>query len=288
MKLLKIFTASFEESLNFEDDELLKWMKQDVEQPEHKEHPIVLFIISIALIAFNYGVARSINSDFFKDSLFPKIEFNFLPMWVFYAFLFVYIAFWLFSHYKRYNSNRIFWIHMNANNLLIWLTIEVSLAFFTCLFKIYPVWIWVLIIILLVLVIALMLRNQNKAIKQILFEADNKTSKRQSKILKYLVYVISTGIGVYMIIKTLFPSLIRSQNTDVNLLGLSLFLPIILLLLCLVEIYLEFPFILQNYYKMKYAEDYREWYGKNTKEWYGEKYFNKHIKGTEKEKKDEY
>ncbi|MDO2410327.1 hypothetical protein QUB72_02590 [Enterococcus faecium] len=51
------------------------------------------------------------------------------------------------------------------------------------------------------------------------------------------------------------------------------------------EAYLFFPYLLHGYYKYKYPEEYREWEGKTQLEWYGEKYFNKHIKGTEKEEK---
>lgn len=51
------------------------------------------------------------------------------------------------------------------------------------------------------------------------------------------------------------------------------------------EIYIEFPYQVQGYYKRKYAEEYRQWQGKSQIEWYGEKYFNKHILGTSKENK---
>lgn len=50
MRKPKIFTATFEESLNFEDDPLLKWHNQDVEQPNHRERPVLLFIIACICI----------------------------------------------------------------------------------------------------------------------------------------------------------------------------------------------------------------------------------------------
>lgn len=50
----------------------------------------------------------------------------------------------------------------------------------------------------------------------------------------------------------------------------------------LMESYLLFPCITEGYYSNKYAEEYRDWEGKTKIEWYGEKYFDKHIEGTEK------
>lgn len=48
-----------------------------------------------------------------------------------------------------------------------------------------------------------------------------------------------------------------------------------------------FPCIIQGYYLHKYSEEYRDLEGKTQLEWYGEKYFNKYIKGTNKEEKNE-
>lgn len=51
------------------------------------------------------------------------------------------------------------------------------------------------------------------------------------------------------------------------------------------QAYLLFPYLLHGYYRHKYSEEYRNLEGQTQLEWYGEKYFNKHIKGTDKEEK---
>ncbi|MDY4307790.1 hypothetical protein SNF32_13020 [Enterococcus mundtii] len=51
------------------------------------------------------------------------------------------------------------------------------------------------------------------------------------------------------------------------------------------QAYLFLPYLLRGYYRHKYSEEYRNLEGKTQLEWYGEKYFNKHIKGTDKEEK---
>jgi len=85
MRKPKIFTATFEESLNFEDDPLLKWHNQDVEQPNHRERPVLLFIIACIFILMLYGVHRITGSLTIKrpDSPVPKADINFSPAWLF-------------------------------------------------------------------------------------------------------------------------------------------------------------------------------------------------------------
>lgn len=69
----------------------------------------------------------------------------------------------------------------------------------------------------------------------------------------------------------------------ISMLGMWLAMDIVIIF---AESYLYFPYLLQGYYKQKYAEQYRDLEGKAQLEWYGEKYFNKHIKGTAKEIKE--
>ncbi|KKW74526.1 hypothetical protein [Lactococcus cremoris] len=56
MKRLKIFTATFEESMNFEDDPLLNWQNKYINSSTDNEKPILLFIISILLIILLYVI----------------------------------------------------------------------------------------------------------------------------------------------------------------------------------------------------------------------------------------
>jgi len=60
---------------------------------------------------------------------------------------------------------------------------------------------------------------------------------------------------------------------------------LVILVIIAMEIYIEFSYQVQGYYKRKYTEEYRKWQGKSQIEWYGERYFNKHILGTSKEDK---
>lgn len=53
--------ASFEESLNLQDDNLLKYMIGDVEKPGVKEKPILLKFLSIVFIGLLYSMCLLIK-----------------------------------------------------------------------------------------------------------------------------------------------------------------------------------------------------------------------------------
>ncbi|MDY4307791.1 hypothetical protein SNF32_13025 [Enterococcus mundtii] len=88
---------------------------------------------------------------------------------------------------------------------------------------------------------------------------------------------------VVMVWKIVFPDS-DEVRTDfvgfISTLGLWIAMNIVMIF---GEAYLFFPYLLHGYYKHKYSEEYRNFEGKTQLEWYGEKYFNKHIKGTDKE-----
>ena len=52
----KLFNASFEESLNLLDDNLVKYMINDVERPVVREKPVLLKFLAILFILLLYGM----------------------------------------------------------------------------------------------------------------------------------------------------------------------------------------------------------------------------------------
>ncbi|EHK9412244.1 DUF4176 domain-containing protein, partial [Enterococcus faecalis] len=86
----KLFNATFEQSLNLEDDKLIKYMQKDVERPDVKEKPILLKVLAVVMIMLLYGIA--VLADFStkysdKNSFLQKGSINFLPISLFWLFL---------------------------------------------------------------------------------------------------------------------------------------------------------------------------------------------------------
>ncbi|EGO8791966.1 hypothetical protein ACFJYJ_13230 [Enterococcus faecalis] len=61
----KLFNATFEQSLNLEDDKLIKYMQKDVERPDVKEKPILLKVLAVVTYytaTTNISIQRNIEN----------------------------------------------------------------------------------------------------------------------------------------------------------------------------------------------------------------------------------
>ncbi|MDR0299594.1 MAG: hypothetical protein LBI13_05880 [Streptococcaceae bacterium] len=293
MKKPKILTATFEESLNFEDDPLLKWQNNDVEQPSHNEKPVLLFAVTLVLIFLLYGMYRfseSLIYHHYRDSPISKEDINFLPSEVFWIGLVLFVSFWIYTYFKRNKRDHLFWTHINSNNMLIWMTLELNLLFVTMLFKNLTVWGILIMYALLGLIIFLFIRSQIRSIEKILFSLSriNTSEKRvQNKVIKYILESGGMIVLTYIVLKIIFPNILSLKVSVNGAMTVVVSCFIFNLIVIAIEICVEFPFQLQGYYRRKYTEEYRKWEGKKQHEWYGKKYFEKHIKGTNKEDKTE-
>jgi len=129
--------------------------------------------------------------------------------------------------------------------------------------------------------------SKKRAIEKILFGETNKRNtidKVANSLFKFFSIYGLALLGIYQVFKSIF----REQLESAFDIGpeLTTFSGIIVFLIIetLMLVYIFFPTIIQIFYHVKYSEELRELEGKSQLEWYGEKYFLKHIKGTEREK----
>lgn len=138
MKNSKIFSATFEQSLNLQDDKLIKYMKKDVEQPGKKEKPILVKILAILLVSLQYGFVKFTEYGIKhpdKNSFLPTPTFNFLPISVFIIMLSMYLVIWTVTLLKRYKELKLYFSYINTVNMLIMLLITLNLMFITFFLK---------------------------------------------------------------------------------------------------------------------------------------------------------
>lgn len=284
----KLFNATFEQSLNLEDDKLIKYMQKDVERPDVKEKPILLKVLAVVMIMLLYGIA--VLADFStkysdKNSFLQKGSINFLPISLFWLFLGIYVLVWIYTLLKRYDASKFFCAYVNSVNILIWLVVELNLLFVTLFLKSLTIF-GVIILISIIMAIGYKIFGIKKvALENVLYETI-KRKKADRNLNKLIEFVMKYGWGIILIViiwKAIFPNA-GDTRTDmvgfVEMIGMWVILDIGFIA---AVAYLFFPYLLHGYYKYKYAEEYRKWEGKTQLEWYGEKYFNKHIKGTKKE-----
>ncbi|EJZ8467044.1 DUF4176 domain-containing protein, partial [Enterococcus faecalis] len=172
---------------------------------------------------------------------------------------------------------------------LIWLSIEANLFFITFFLK--PLTVVGMIVLLgsIVLIGYVILRSKKRSLENVLYDTEGKKDKLDEFLEKIIKVVMKYGwivVIVVMIWKILFPGSNEVRTDVVGFIGAIGMWSVIDIGIIVAESYLFLPYLLHGYYKAKYPEEYREWEGKSQIEWYGEKYYNKHIKGTEKEKKD--
>ena len=83
-------------------------------------------------------------------------------------------------------------------------------------------------------------------------------------------------LGLAVIIKIILSHSGIAVSQSLTLLGMFLTWIIIDIGLLAMVIFMEFPFFLEGYYKIKYPEEYRDWEGKSVEDWYGKRYLKKH------------
>ena len=129
-----------------------------------------------------------------------------------------------------------------------------------------------------------------RSVNKQLLAIETKTDKVDIFIQRIMKFLMKYGgIAVIMVIlwKFVFPETTGVRTDVIGFFGMIFLWFIIDIAIITMEMHLLLPYLLYGYYKYKYPEEYREWENKSQLEWYGEKYFNKHIKGTNLEKKME-
>ncbi|MGX7243911.1 DUF4176 domain-containing protein [Enterococcus quebecensis] len=287
MKQKNIMTASFEKSLNLSDDNFIKYMIEDTKERKifNGKSKIGVTLISIFLIGILYVLAifstKGIETPF-KDSPVPQPTINFLPIWLFGILLIVWFAFWGYSSSKSYLNEKMFANFFNAHNFLIWIVIEANLLFLTFFLKSLT------IIGIIILFGYTILISKKQSLEKQLFNIKSETNKVDNTMHKIIHYMLKYGwliILLWIVWKFIFPNTDGARTDMMGFIGIVAMWIAIDIGFIVLEAYLFLPYLLYGYYRYKYPEEYRDWEGKTQIEWYGEKYFNKHIKGTEKEEK---
>lgn len=286
MKLPKIMTASFEESLVLLDDNLVTYMVKDVEKPGVKDKPILLRIITILLIALLFGISKLItylinHPD--PDSPVSQPKINFFPSSVFYLMLTIFIVIWLITLIKRTKNTKYFFGYMNATNYVLWLIIATNLFFLTFFFKSLTI-LGVIVFFALVTIIGyLVVRSKLRALSQQLFQTEqinNKLDDLMDKLVKFLIKYGWVAVVLVVLWQFIFPGTTGIRTDFLGVISILAMWFVMDIGIVVVKCYLFLPYLLYGYYKYKYPEDYRLWEEKTQIAWYGKKYFDKHIKGT--------
>ena len=290
MKSMKksIFKASFEESLNLEDDGFLQYQLKEqnkkVSTPPSnifgyfKNALLYSILILIFPIGFNFLLlvfSTMLFSSDPKDLALPISNHNFLTAEVYVIGLFIWLLFVLIGKFIKPFFILPYRTHFHVITSLIWFVIEFDLAALgLALPFLTNLGIFVLVCIFLTL-IYWMLRTELRSLKKRMY-GEVKSPTLLDKIAKGIAIYGAGILGLAVIVNFIFKAFSINFSSSVTVLGLFIFWILSNIGVIAMIVFMEFPFFLEGYYKWKYPEEYREWEGKAVEEWYGKKYLKKH------------
>ena len=290
MKKKSIFSASFEESLNLEDDGFLQYQKGNVFsklETYYREgksklvlhiQNIVFTLIGPVIINFMILVfSLSLHNSDPKDLRLPIYQHPLLTAEVYLVCFLIWVFIILIGKVFRKAFILPYRNHFHVITFLIWLSLEFNLLAIDMSLPTLSIWMVAAIFVFITILAYFMFSLEIESLKKLMYGNGSGSSLRNKIAKKIAIYGMSfLGIGV--IINFIIKSFSIKFSTSLEGLGLLITWIILNIAVIAILIYIEFPSYLQAFYKWKYPEEYREWEGKTVEEWYGMKYLKKHKK----------
>ena len=288
MKKKSIFSASFEESLNLEDDGFLQYQKGNVFsklETYYREgksklvlhiQNIVFTLIGPVIINFMILVfSLSLHDSDPKDLRLPIYQHPLLTAEVYLVCFLIWVFIILIGKVFRKAFILPYRNHFHVITFLIWLSLEFNLLAIDMSLPTLSIWMVAAIFVFITILAYFMFSLEIESLKKLMYGNGSGSSLRNKIANKIAIYGMSfLGIGV--IINFIIKSFSIKFSTLLEGLGLLITWIILNIAVVAMLIYIEFPSYLQAFYKWKYPEEYREWEGKSVEEWYGKKYLKKY------------
>ena len=285
-----LFKASFEESLNLEDDGFLQYQKGNVFSKLETYYmegksKLVLHIQNIVLtligpIIINFMIlvfSLSLHNSDPKDLRLPIYQHPLLTAEVYLVCFLIWVFIILIGKVFRKAFILPYRNHFHVITFLIWLSLEFNLLAIDMSLPTLSIWMVAAIFVFITILAYFMFSLEIESLKKLMYGNGSGSSLRNKIAKKIAIYGMSfLGIGV--IINFIIKSFSIKFSTSLEGLGLLITWVILNIAVIAMLIYIEFPSYLQAFYKWKYPEEYREWEGKTVEEWYGMKYLKKHKK----------
>ena len=283
-----IFKASFEESLNLEDDGFLQYQKQDyynkLGKAFKKGRPsfwfgIKTFILSLLFpIGANFmllAVTLSLQNSDPKDLRLPVSQYPLLTVELYLICLLIWLLLVLMGKFFKRTFILPYRYRFHIITFIIWFVFEFNLLATTMSLPILSIWGILVFFGLLAFLAYVMLRTELRSLKKRMY-GEVKSPTLLDKIAKGIAIYGAGILGLAVIVNFIFKAFSINFSSSVTVLGLFIFWILSNIGVIAMIVFMEFPFFLEGYYKWKYPEEYREWEGKTVEEWYGKKYLKKH------------
>lgn len=276
-----LFKASFEESLNLEDDVFLQYQKGNVFsklETYYREgksklvlhiQNIVFTLIGPVIINFMILVfSLSLHDSDPKDLRLPIYQHPLLTAEVYLVCFLIWVFIILIGKVFRKAFILPYRNHFHVITFLIWLSLEFNLLAIDMSLPTLSIWMVAAIFVFITILAYFMFSLEIESLKKLMYGNGSGSSLRNKIANKIAIYGMSfLGIGV--IINFIIKSFSIKFSTLLEGLGLLITWIILNIAVIAMLIYIEFPSYLQAFYKWKYPEEYRQWEGRTVEEWYG-------------------
>lgn len=283
-----IFKASFEESLNLEDDEFVQYQNKDVFsriEKYYKEgkatirlHIWNLIGVMVGPIFFNFMIFVFSLSLYDSDSKDLRFPISGSPILTADVYLICFLL-WLFIILVGKGLKRTYILpyrnHFHVLTYLIWLGLEFNLLMIDICLSILSVWVIIGILVCTFILSLFMVSFEINSIKETMYRERNEPTLH-SKISKKILTYGGGVLGLAVITNFILKSFSVNVSDSMGVLGVLLIWIIMNIAFLFLLIFIEFPTYLLALYKWKYPEEYRDWEGKSVEDWYGKKYLKKH------------
>ena len=288
MKKKSIFKASFEESLNLEDDGFIQYQLKEQNKKVSKTpsnivgyfknallYGVLTLIFPIGLNFLLFAFSIMLHSSDPKDLTIPISNHNFLTAPVYVIGLLIWLSFVLIGKALKPLFIIPYRTHFHVTTFLIWFVIEFDLATLGLALPFITTLGFFALVCIFLTLIYWMLRTEFKSLKSRMYGEVN-TPTLLDKIAKGISIYGAGILGLGVIINYILKSLSINFSPSVTLFGLFICWIVMNIGIIAMLIFMEFPYFLYAYYKWKYPEEYRDWEGKSVEDWYGKRYLKKH------------
>lgn len=287
MKKKSIFSASFEESLNLEDDGFIQYQLKEQDKKVSKTprnivgyfknallYGVLTLIFPIGLNFLLFAFSIMLHSSDPKDLALPLSNHNFLTAQIYVIGLLIWLSFVLIGKALKPLFIIPYRTHFHVTTFLIWFVIEFDLATLGLALPFITTLGFLALVCIFLTLIYWMLRTEYKSLKSRMYGEVN-TPTLLDKIAKGISIYGAGILGLGVIINYILKSLSINFSPSVTLFGLFICWIVMNIGIIAMLIFMEFPYFLYAYYKWKYPEEYRDWEDKSVEEWYGKKYKSK-------------
>lgn len=281
-----IFKASFEESKNLFKDGMANLQKSQHDKAARNiingkatkkfrfTAVVLALLLPIGFNAFLVSASGALHSDAAELTV-KASAFRLLTWEVYFGLLAIWLLFILLGKLLKQNFILPYRYHFHIAIYLIIFMIEFILLGIEIASSNINWFTNTMLVLGILLPSGFMIYMAPASIRKILY-GETKQDSMRKKVAR-LIATYGMGIlGLTIIIKNILGFFSIGVSDSWENIGIVAVFVISILFGLGVILYVEFPYFLQGYYKLKYPEQYRFHERKTIEEWYGKKYLKKH------------